>query len=140
MTSEQSALLKKTFIDAFRLTGNVSQACAAAGVHRRSTVYDWQERDDRFAAEYREAELAATELLESEAHRRAVFGVKKYTPVMHKGEVVEVVEETTYSDTLLIFLLKARAPDKYRERFDIRATATVQVVGYDTADLELVRQ
>lgn len=119
MTNGQSAQLKKAFLNVFRQSGNVSQACAAAGVKRRGTVYDWQEKDEQFLAEYRQAEIEATENLEAEAHRRAVFGVKKYKGVYHNGALLEVVEETDYSDTLLIFLLKARAPLKYRDNVAI---------------------
>jgi hypothetical protein len=101
----------------------------------RTTVYRWQEDDEEFAQLYRQAEIEATETLEAEAHRRAVFGVKKYTPILHKGSVVYVVEETTYSDTLLIFLLKARAPEKYRERFDVTTAGQpmIKEVGADAA-------
>ena len=98
--------------------GNVSTAARIAGCSRR-VVYDWQEHDDEFAMAFREAELTATETLEAEARRRAVEGVTTETPIIRNGEVVSTVVETRYSDTLLIFLLKARAPEKYRERFDV---------------------
>lgn len=137
MTTEQSGHLKEAFLEMFRRTGNVSQACAGSGIKRRGTVYDWQEHDEAFALEYRQAEIEATESLEAEAHRRAMFGVPKYKGVYYKGTLLEVVEEREYSDTLLIFLLKARNPEKYRERLDVRATGDTIVfkayVGVDTA-------
>jgi hypothetical protein len=43
--------------------------------------------------------------------RRGVTGYDK--PVYQQGRLVGTVRE--YSDTLLIFALKARAPDRYRE-------------------------
>lgn len=119
MTTEQSEHLKKAFLDIFRRTGNISQSCAAAGIGSRTTIYNWQEHDEAFALEYKHAEIEATELLEVEAHRRAVFGVQKDKPIFHQGEMVGLVQEREYSDTLLIFLLKARAPHKYRERVDV---------------------
>lgn len=122
----------------FRRTGNVSQACAASGIKRRGTVYEWQEHDAAFALEYRQAEIEATESLESEAHRRAMFGVPKYKGVYYKGELLEVVEEREYSDTLLIFLLKARAPEKYRERFDVTTAGEPLVKAYVGIDLARV--
>jgi hypothetical protein len=49
--------------------------------------------------------------MEQEADRRAIEGVDE--PVFHKGTVVGHIRK--YSDTLLIFRLKALAPAKYRE-------------------------
>ena len=119
MTETQSARLKRRFLARFAETGNVTDACRAAGIKRRRVVYEWQERDDEFAAEYREAEIIATEVLEIEARRRAVEGLRRLK--FDKGvaitdpETGEPYRELEYSDTLLIFLLKARAPEKYRD-------------------------
>lgn len=99
--------------------GNITTAARIAGVDRR-TVYKWQEHDDVFTAEFRDAETKATETLEAEARRRAVEGVDKQRRVYdNRGNLIDEYTETTYSDTLLIFLLKARAPEKYRDRHDI---------------------
>lgn len=116
-TQGQSVRLKKGFLDAFRLTGNVTQACSASGVGR-STVYRWQEHDEQFALSFRQAELESTELLEAEAQRRAVSG----------------------SDTLLIFLLKARAPEKYRERHDITSGGQPLQTAHDSLDDAIERR
>ena len=116
MTSAQSARLKKKFLESFAVTGNITEACAVAGIKRRRLIYEWQEHDDQFAAAFREAEITATEVLETEARRRAADGVEE--PVYHQGVVVGTVKK--YSDTLLIFLLKARAPEKYRERVQMQ--------------------
>ena len=43
-----------------------------------------------------------------------MLGVEK--PVHYKGKRVDTVRR--FSDTLLMFLLKARRPDIHRERFD----------------------
>jgi hypothetical protein len=115
MTRAQVAHLKKAFLEQFAEYGNITTAARVAGVARR-TIYGWQEQDDEFAAAFREAEITATEVLESEARRRAVEGVVTITPNYHRGALLSETIETKYSDTLLIFLLKARAPDKYRER------------------------
>lgn len=120
MTRGQTVHLKRAFLQDFAKTGNVSESCTNVGIDRRATVYDWQELDDQFAAGWREAELVATEVLETAARRRAVDGVTTTTPIFHQGEVIYEVEETKYSDTLLIFLLKARAPEKYRERVQMQ--------------------
>ena len=46
-----------------------------------------------------------------EARRRALTGVEE--PVYYKGEAVD--RTAKYSDTLLIFLLKAHRPEKFRD-------------------------
>lgn len=106
---------KPAFLEAFRETGVVSYACERAGVGRR-TVYEARQRDEEFAVAWAEVELLSTEAMEAEAFRRGVRGVKK--PVYQGG--IKVGEVREYSDTLLIFMLKARKPETYRERFDHR--------------------
>ena len=50
--------------------------------------------------------------------------------------LLEPYAEHEYSDTLLIFLLKAHRPEKYRERFDVRTQGNIQVTrGFDLAEL-----
>lgn len=119
MTHRQRERLKGRFLEHFAVYGNVTRACEHAEINR-TTVYVWQEHDEEFAAAFREAEIQATEVLEAEARRRAVEGVTTTTPIYsRKGQLLHTLVETKYSDTLLIFLLKARAPDKYRERYDV---------------------
>ncbi len=122
MTNAQTARLKKRFLEQFARMGNITRACEAIGMRRRRNIYDWQEHDDQFAAAFREAEIEATEALEAEAWRRACEGTEK--PVYQGGELVGHITEK--SDTLLIFLLKARAPEKYREKFDHRHSGEVR--------------
>lgn len=98
------------YLKVFRHTGNVMRSAQAAGVSR-STVYAACARSKTFATAVKEAEEEALEVLELEAHRRAVHGTKK--PVFYKGARCGYVRE--FSDTLMIVLLKARAPEKYRE-------------------------
>jgi hypothetical protein len=115
VTRAQLARLKKVFLEQFAEYGNITTAARVAGIGRR-TIYGWQEHDEAFAAAFRDAEIQATEVLEAEARRRAVEGVTSTTPIYSRGELLDTIVETKYSDTLLIFLLKARAPEKYRER------------------------
>ena len=116
MTRGQSGQLKKAFLQDFARTGNVTESCENVGIENRSTVYKWQEIDDQFAAGWRESEVKATEVLETEARCRAVDGTQK--PIYQGGQLVGYVTEK--SDTLLIFLLKARAPEKYRDRVQMQ--------------------
>ena len=113
MTKSQARQLKCAFLEKFRFHGNVSWACRDVGLKWRETVYGWQEHDEEFAAAFRAAEIEATEVMEQEAHRRGILGVDK--PVFHQGVQVATVKE--YSDVLLIFMLKARNPGKYRDHY-----------------------
>lgn len=85
-------------------------AAQVAGIDR-GTHYRWLQDDPEYAAAFAESSESAIERLEREAVRRAAEGVSE--PVYHRGQVVGHVQK--YSDTLLIFLLKAARPDKYRD-------------------------
>lgn len=128
MTPRQAGHLKSEFLSEFARTGNISVACQRTGT-ARATAYAWRAQDADFAAAWLEAELQATEVLEEEARRRASDGLirKKFDkgkPIIDL-ETGEQYVEREYSDTLLIFLLKARNPEKYRERTDVRGSLAV---------------
>lgn len=89
--------------------GNVSAAARAARASR-NFVYEQRHADEAFATAWDEALQLGTAGLEDEARRRAFEGVRK--PVHQGGKLVGYVRD--YSDTLLIFLLKAHDP-KFRE-------------------------
>jgi hypothetical protein len=118
-------------------TANIKAACDAAGVGR-STFYDRRDSDKAFAAAAAEALESAVDDLELEARRRAKDGVRRVKfhqglPIMiqacgddgrpltdDQGRPVTVpYTEHEYSDTLMIFLLKAHRPEKYRERHEV---------------------
>jgi len=88
---------KPRFLEVFRATGNVRLAADAAGIDR-STPYVRAARDPRFEAAFDRAREDATDVLEAEARRRALAG----------------------SDGLLMFLLRAHRPERYRESLDVR--------------------
>ena len=81
------------FLAGLEASGNVSAAARAAGIHR-CTAYERRQSDQAFAAAWVQALEAATDALEEEARRRATTG---------------------QSDVLLIFLLKAHRPSKFRD-------------------------
>jgi hypothetical protein len=85
------------FIEVFATTGNVSLAAGAAGVSR-AAPYKRAGVSLTFAQAWLQAREEAVDILEAEARRRAL----------------------ATSDTLLMFLLKAGRPEKYRERVDIK--------------------
>ncbi len=98
-------------------TGQVKKAAEAIGMSRYA-VYKWRKDHPDFAEAWDEAAKVSVYTLEDEAMRRAVDGVAE--PVYYKGERIDTIAK--YSDTLLIFLLKGLAPEKYRD--NLRAELT----------------
>lgn len=80
------------FLKVLSTTANVRASCKAAGIVR-TYAYAAREADPDFAAAWNNALEDATDDLEEVARRRA----------------------KRVSDTLLIFLLKAHRPEKFRE-------------------------
>ena len=102
---------RAVFLTALRETGNVSAAARRAGTNR-SVCYGWRRRDSGFAAAWEDALEEAADRLEMEAFRRAVDGVEEER--FFGGQVIG--EVTRYSDSLLMFLLRARRPAIYGPR------------------------
>ena len=91
----------------------------------RQRHYEWIVEDGAAGESYRErffaADETATQVLEGEAFRRAYEGVEDFK--LDRDGMRHFFRR--YSDTCLIFLLKARRPDRYRERFDHRHAGAV---------------
>lgn len=125
-TLAQSAHRKKAFLEAFAELGIVTPSAERVKIARR-TVYDWRKADPAFAEAMDEAGEESADLMELEARRRAIIGTDK--PVYQGGALVGAIRE--YSDTLLIFMLKARRPEKFRDKppvtIDANATGGVQI-------------
>lgn len=100
--------------------GNITKAAERIGVGRQ-TVYDWKAAHADFSAQWDEALTSSIEDLEQEAKRRAFSGTDE--PVFYKGQKCGLIRK--YSDTLLIFLLKAHKPAMYREQLKIIPTSEV---------------
>lgn len=120
---------KKPFLAAFAELGSIKAAGQITGVtscmHRR-----WLKKDRKYRKLFKYAEEEATNILEDEARRRAIFGTQRI--MLYKGEPVMVPKdlkkpngkkvvyvERTPSDTLLLALLRANRPDKFRNNVDI---------------------
>src|SRR5262245_29315988 len=120
----------EAFLAQLRERGNVRDSCLAAGVGR-VTAYGRRKQDAAFAEAWNSALDDATDDLELEARRRARDGVRRVK--FHQGQpilipvpgpdgrpllgddgqpVLAPYVEHEYSDTLLIFLLKANRPEK----------------------------
>lgn len=126
----QTRTRQAEFIEAFAHYGNIVRACKMTKIPRR-TVYNWKGRDAKgeyldpeFMKLYELAREEAVAVLEAEAWHRAVEG--DVMPMTVAGKREEVMRK---SDTMLIFLLKAHAPAKYRERYDIHTTGKVEHTG-----------
>lgn len=88
----------------YRELGTVRSACEAAGIGRR-TWYNWVEEDRQFAALVDEAKEDVADELEETAAMRA--------------------KAADGSDLLLIFLLKALRPSRFRENIKIDLVSPV---------------
>ena len=99
-----SAKTKRTFLNNLAVIGSIKEAARLTDIDRQ-TVYNWRNKDKRFASDMGAAPDNSTQILEDEAYRRAM------------GE----------SDLLLMFLLKAR-DTKHRDRQHLRP-ATHQNLG-----------
>lgn len=104
---------RAVFLETLAKSGNVTTSAKKAEVSR-GYVYAVRTEEKDFAAAWDDALADAGDLLEDEARRRGMKGVRK--PIYQNGKRVGYVQE--YSDTLLIFLLKGAKPEKYRERFE----------------------
>ncbi|MDY7579367.1 terminase [Herbaspirillum sp. RTI4] len=138
------------FCAALSETAQVSKACSAVGIARQ-TAYQWRRQNLDFALAWDEAMQVAVSALEDEAIRRGHEGFDEplvhqgqFTPVVDFDAIDPLTNEKfipqlapvkrnadgspqyatmkKYSDTLLIFTLKAHAPQKYRENTSIELT------------------
>ena len=99
---------------------NVTRAAKAVNISR-TELYETKAENEEFSKRWDAAVKLGTAALEDEARRRAFDGVQR--SVFYKGKKVGVVRE--YSDTLLIVLLKAHEPEKYRENVKVDGGITV---------------
>lgn len=101
---------RRAFLAAYATVGLIAPACRKAQCGR-TQVYQWM-KDPEFKSRMDAAREEACDTLEAEAMRRAVNGYDQ--PVYHKG--VKCGTTRKYSDTLLMFLLKAARPYRYQDR------------------------
>lgn len=113
---------RAVFLAALAKHGFVARAARLAGV-TRETARLARKKDKVFAQAWDAALAEYVEDLEAEADRRAYKGTLK--PVYYKGKKCGVVRE--YSDTLMIFRLKALKPEVYKDRSETNHTGNVTV-------------
>ena len=102
------------FIAALGETGNVAEAARRVGIGR-TCAYAARQADPAFADAWDAAIDDATDRLEAEARRRALDGVEE--PVFYQGKPVGTIRR--YSDRLLVVLLRAYRPERYREKTEV---------------------
>lgn len=103
------------------------------------TIAAWRQQDTEFGDLYREAESAFVDTLEREAIRRAMHGVADV--VISGGRVVmdprtlddedgpKPLLRRTYSDGLMMFVLKGRRREVYGDRLETDNTHKINVDG-----------
>lgn len=123
VTRNRQVAAKKEFLKAIAEVPNITAACRVAKIDRK-TAYNYRDADAAFAEAWEDALEAGVDTMEIEAHRRAVMGIDK--PIYWKDQQIDTLKE--YSDTLMIFLLKAHRPDKYRERVDHNHIHTISQI------------
>ena len=111
---------KQKFLAKLQKTaGNVSKAAKAVGVSR-SILYEHKSKDADFSKAWDNVIDDVVDAMEEELHRRSTKGVLE--PVFYKGEMVAKIRK--FSDPLLMFALKGKRPEIYRERFDVNQNVT----------------
>lgn len=115
-TPKQAAFLTALVFHA----GQHGKAAKAAKIARQ-LHYHWLKTDELYKELHREAMLQVTEVLEDEAIRRAIEGQEK--GVYYQG--AQCGTEIVHSDGLMMFLLRAADPEKYRERSEVKGKVDV---------------
>jgi len=105
MAAQHTKRTRRSVIAAYSELGRVDLACQKAGVPK-SLHYRWLHLDPTYKAEFEAARERMVGMLEDEAFRRAIDG----------------------SDKMLEILLKANAPEKYRERYNITGNFNIATV------------
>jgi hypothetical protein len=99
------------FFEQLAKTCNITASAAAIGVSRQH-VHHLRRTKPQFAKDWDDAIQQATDALEAAARGRAIDGYQR--PVYQRGELVGY--EPCYSDALMITLLKAHRPEKFRDK------------------------
>jgi hypothetical protein len=118
-----NSLKRKQFLAAYAQCGSVKLAAESANVNR-DTHYEWL-KDPAYKQAFEDAREEACDRLGAEARRRAMGWEE---PVIYQGALCyhlgkngkpskKPLTVARYSDILLMFLLKAARPEKYRDNW-----------------------
>ncbi|QDV72488.1 hypothetical protein [Botrimarina mediterranea] len=127
---------QRRFLAAYRETATITAAARDSGVDHKSH-YRWRRECPAYAEAFERTQHIAADVLEDEARRRAVEGVRTIR-YGRDGEPLidpatgEPYVEVRYSDRLLMALLRANAPEKFGGRVMTiqQATRSPQVMLY----------
>jgi hypothetical protein len=133
---------KDAFLSALRQGLTATGAAELAKVSREC-VYAHRACSQPFRRAWDKALEAGTDRLEEEARRRAAVGLlrKKF----HNGDPIidpdtgKQYSEREYSDTLLIFLLKGRRPEKFRDNLNVTGKLAQDIVTRQKTPEEVCR-
>jgi len=124
--------LKFKFLEWLRKGYTVTKACGQVGVTPRQ-AYTHRNAYTEFADQWDDALEEGSDLLEDVAVKRAVEGTER--PIFQGG--IKVGTEHVCNDNLLMFLLKGKKPEKYRERHDLTSGGEGIVQSFARALMEL---
>jgi len=100
---------RAALLAAYRETASIRAAADAAGI-TPILHYEWIERDAAYRRDFGALQEEVADGLQDQAVERAAHGWTQ--PVFYRGRQCGAIQH--YSDRLIILLLKARMPDKYR--------------------------
>lgn len=118
----------------YATNGLMERTCKSTGTWR-STVWRWRNSDEVFRSAFRLAEFAACSRFEDAAVRRCIYGTPKY--VFRNGRPCvdpstgRIYIEQTYSDLLVIFMLKHLAPEHYGDNVDCASQSCEFLVRFE---------
>lgn len=144
---------QRAFLKAYEVSLSIRKASEVSKVDRGQCAR-WRKESEDFDEAFLLTEESAIELIEEEARRRAVDGVKRQrfgprgTPIRDE-ETGELIYERVYSDKLLLALLKRHRPQEYSDNHNVTANGVlgvaplgdaIQQIHQDPEYLEFLRQ
>lgn len=153
LTPQERAEAQSRFLEAYKQSGNVRYSCEMAGISRE-TFYQWKKRNKTFEQTLNDAEPEVDDVVEWAAFEEGVIGIEepvvsmgkpvydsvpmldeegnpcidsKGRPMMQQGKMLTIRRR---NPTVLITLLKARMPQKYRESSAASAVTVSGQVGF----------
>jgi AcrR family transcriptional regulator len=105
---------RANFLELIGDGASITRAAREAGIGR-ATVYAWRDRDPAFAAAWDGAHEAGLDMLEDRARELAMAG----------------------NERLLMFLLEAGRPQKYRKNVKLEHSGTINLPVNELTDAEL---
>lgn len=106
----EKAKRQSRFLACYAKVGTITGAARAAGI-APGTHYEWLDFDPSYPKRFEAAYEQSMDAAEAELRRRGIQGVQE--AIYYQGEVVGY--KRNYSDACLIFLLKNRRPEVFRD-------------------------